>query len=180
MWWTEWTDNLFRGLDLRDLQVDEAFLNVTNAVANKKFCLYSLSEECVKCPFKKLRTISHGDTVIKLDVARNLKMRLFLQNESSPCADYVFPNKTSDGLVWSAEPEFGEFGVYDLQIKSSQAIMFATAKEPVYIYSCEYERFFLQLHIIFDFYSNCYQLCSSLQSFSSHSTGFAKVLTNIT
>lgn len=138
MSWTEWTDTSFRGLDLRQLQVDEAFLNVSNA-ASKKFCLYSLAEDCVKCPFRKLRVIApEAETIIKLDVARNLNLRLFDIPNDGHCTDYVFPNETSSGLRWSAQPEFGEFGVYDLRIKLSQAIMFETAKQPVFIYSCEF------------------------------------------
>ena len=134
MSWTEWTDPLFRGLDLKDLKVDHAFFNVSNA-ANKTFYLYILSEECVKCPFKKH---SHAgpikDTVIKLEVARNLELRLF----EDDLGNYVFPNKTSDhSLRWSAQPDLGQFGVYDLKITSSDMIRFETAKEPVNIYFCK-------------------------------------------
>lgn len=135
MSWTEWTDTLFRGLDLKELGVDQAFLNVSNA-GSGAFFLYSLSDECVKCPFKKLKKIApQKDTVIKIDVARNLELRLF----DKDWGDYVFPNETSNGVHWSAQPELGEFGVYDLKIKASKAIMFETAKEPVNIYSCKFE-----------------------------------------
>lgn len=134
MSWTEWTDTSFRGLDLKQLKVDEAFFNVSNA-ADVKFFLYSLSEECVKCPFRKLKEVHPmNETIVKINVARNLELRLF----SKDWGDFVFPNETSDHLLWSAQPDFGEFGVYDLRIKGSSAVLYETAKEPVNIYTCEW------------------------------------------
>lgn len=132
MSWTEWTDTSFRGLNLKELKVDQAFFNITNEL--KDHYLYTLSEECVKCPFRKLKKIPASKaTVLKLDVSRNQEMRLFEKD----FGDYVFPNQTSDGLRWSARPELGEFGVYDLRIMSTQVIKFDVAKEPVNINSCQ-------------------------------------------
>lgn len=134
MSWTEWTDTTFRGLDLRDLKVDQAYLNVSNAL-NEHFCLFTLSEECVRCPFKLIKKIAkQADTVVKLDVSRNVYLRLV---DEKNCNEYLFPNETGDGLQWNAQPELGEFGVYDLRIMGSQAIKFETAKEPVFIYTCK-------------------------------------------
>lgn len=141
MSWTEWTDTLFRDLNLKELKVDEAFLNVSNKLS-QEFYLYSLSEDCVKCPFKKLKLIAKKkDTVIKLNVARNLEMRLF-EKDFGP---YVFPNETSNGVRWSAQPELGEFGVYDLKIMQSQVVRLETAKEPVNIYTCKHEPLFFNV-----------------------------------
>jgi heparan-alpha-glucosaminide N-acetyltransferase len=115
-----------------NLKVDQAFFNVSNAL-NQKFYLYELSEDCDKCPFKKVRDIAPAkDTVIKLDVARSLELRMF----DKDFGDYVFPNNTSLHH-WSAQPELGQFGVYDLKIMASGAIKFQTAKEPVNIYTCK-------------------------------------------
>lgn len=135
MSWTEWTDTAFRGLNLKDLKVDQAFFNVSNGLS-KKFYLYALSEECVKCPFRKLKAIGpHKDTVIKLDVARSFELRLFEKD----LGDYAFPNETSDGLRWSMQPDMGEFGVYDLKIMAeSQVVKFEVAKEPVNVQSCKF------------------------------------------
>lgn len=134
MSWTEWTDTLFRGLNLKDLKVDQAFFNVSNA-ASKGFYLYTLSEECVKCPFKKhAHAPPNKDTVIKLDVARNLEMRLF----DTDLGKYVLSNETSlPSLRWSAQPDLGQFGVYDLRITSTGMIKLETAKEHVNIYFCK-------------------------------------------
>jgi hypothetical protein len=132
MSWTEWTDSSFRGLNLKQLKVDEAYLNVSNAQA-KKFYLYLLSEECVKCPFKRLSEIAPNQTtIIKLNVARNLEMRLY----EKPMGKYVIGNETKVESRWSALPELGEFGIYDLKIMDSDAIKFQTAKEPVNVQTC--------------------------------------------
>lgn len=139
--WTEWTATMFRGLDLTNLNVDQAYFNVSNADI-KPYYLYSLSEECVKCPFRKLKVIEPlQETVIKLDVARKFEIRLF----DKDVGDYVLPNETNDGIRWSGHPDFGQFGVYDLTIEESNgdvlAVMFKVAKEPVNIYSCEFDWF---------------------------------------
>lgn len=132
MSWTEWTDSLFGGLNLKDLKVDQAYLNVTNAAG--RFYLYTLSEECVKCPFKKIKAIApNNKTIIKLDVSRNLEMRLFDKDRGK----YDFPNNTNDGVRWSAQPDLGEFGVYELKIMQSQVIKYDVAKEPVNVYTCK-------------------------------------------
>lgn len=138
MSWTEWTDTTFRGLDLKELKVDQAYFNVSNA-RDEHFCLYTLSQECVKCPFKLIKKIAKlDDTVVKLDVARSLHLRLV---DEKNCKEYLFPNDTGDGLQWNAQPDLGEFGVYDLRIMNSQAIKFETAKEPVFIYTCKFTQF---------------------------------------
>lgn len=136
MSWTEWTEASFRGLNLKDLKVDQAFFNITNEFKDKdkRFYLYSLSEECVKCPFRKLKAIAPNKaTIIKLDVARNFELRLF----DKDLGDYVFPNETSDNVRWSMKPDMGEFGVYDLRIMDSSVIKYEVAKEPVNVQTCK-------------------------------------------
>lgn len=133
MSWTEWTDSSFRGLKLTNLKVDEAFLNVSNAL-NKAFYLYTLSEECVKCPLRKIKEIApNKETLIKLDVSRNLEMRLY----DTDLGKFVVGNSTKVETKFSAYPEFGEFGVYDLKIMQSSAIKLETAKEPVTVNTCK-------------------------------------------
>lgn len=133
MSWTEWTDSTFRNLNLNDLKVDEAYLNISNA-ASQKYWLYWLTDECVNCPYKKLKEVhANVDTILKLDVARNLDLRLFSRDEGA----YVYPNQTDGTLNWSGRPDVGQFGVYDLTISASGAIKWKEAKEPVFIYTCE-------------------------------------------
>jgi heparan-alpha-glucosaminide N-acetyltransferase len=132
MSWTEWTVSTFRNLNLKDLKVDQAFFNVSNAL-NTPFYLYTLSDDCVKCPLRKLKKIEpNQETIIKLDVTRSLEMRLY----DKDLGKFVVGNDTKVLTRWSAIPELGEFGVYDLKIMPSNAIKFETAKEHVNIYSC--------------------------------------------
>jgi heparan-alpha-glucosaminide N-acetyltransferase len=136
MSWFEWTDKSFRGLDLTTLKVDEAFFNITN-LGNIDYYLYSLSADCVKCPFKKLKNIRrNNETVLKVDSTRTVEFRLFKTDHGK----YVDPgaNKAADGLHWSSQHEMGEFGVYDLVLKSSGATELKTAKEPVNTFSCNF------------------------------------------
>lgn len=133
MSWNEWTDSEFRGLNLEALRVNEAYFTYSNAM-NKSFNLYSLSDFCNKCPFRKLRSISPlSENSFRLNVARGYEMRLF----DTDFGDFVFPNQTATGVRWSAKPNMGQFGVYDLNISNSDVISFEVAKEPVNIYFCE-------------------------------------------
>lgn len=138
MSWIEWSDKTFRGLDLTDLKVDQAYFNVTNHL-DEQFYLYSLSAECVKCPFKKLRKIHINSTeILKLDVARNFELRLF----NKDYGDFVDPSVVTpdDGVYWSFKEDMGEFGVYDLILTQSGANKFSVAKEPVSTFSCEFKK----------------------------------------
>lgn len=136
MSWIEWSDKFFRGLDLTALDVDQAFFNITNHL-NESFYLYSLSSDCIKCPFRKIKEIhKNNETIVKLDVARNFELRLFKQDHGK----FVNPdvNKASDGLYWSSQTDLGEFGVYDLILTQSGANKFIVAKEPVDTNSCRF------------------------------------------
>ncbi|XP_070501262.1 heparan-alpha-glucosaminide N-acetyltransferase [Chironomus tepperi] len=127
MSWIEWTDNKFRGLDLTQLKVDQAYLNISNQ-QSKKYFLYSLSEQCIKCPFRFLKAIRpENDTLVKLNVDKGFELRLFWKDHGQ----YVDPKLVNDDLFWSDQPDFGEFGVYDLLIKKTGPAMLETAKEPV-------------------------------------------------
>jgi heparan-alpha-glucosaminide N-acetyltransferase len=128
MSWIEWTEDKFRGLNLRNLKADRAFLNVTNQVGRPIF-LYSLSEECEKCPFSRLENITHAKKVLKIDTSVPLELKVFYEDAGK----YVFDNKTADCYY---STNMGQFGVYDLIVKPSDC-QFVVAKEPVNIYYCK-------------------------------------------
>lgn len=157
MSWIEWSDRSFRGLDLTKLKVDEAYLNVSNA-NNVKYFLYSLSEECVKCPFRKIKNISsEKDTILKINTAREFELRLFQKDHG----DFVNPDVVTDGLLWSGQPTMGEFGVYDLIVTKSSYPAIQVAKYPVSTFSCESLNLFcIRRRQITNF------LCIQLQQFS--------------
>lgn len=133
MSWTEWPDKDFRGLNFDELRVNEAFFSVDNYMDVETY-LYSLTDECVKCPFRRLRTFApNSSTVFRLNVARKLEMKLFDEDFGT----FAMPNQTSAGSLWSDQPKLGQFGVYDLKVSSSKEVNFEVAKEPVNIYFCK-------------------------------------------
>uniref|UniRef100_A0A182M7N1 Heparan-alpha-glucosaminide N-acetyltransferase catalytic domain-containing protein n=1 Tax=Anopheles culicifacies TaxID=139723 RepID=A0A182M7N1_9DIPT len=127
----EYTERFFRGLDLWSLAVDEAFLNVTHSAGTNDYYLYTLSEECDKCPFTKLQRIPAGkkNTVLKVDVSRRIGLRILDRDVGK----YSFDNDTV--LCQFRNAQLGEFGVYDLNIAANDdSCTLAKAKEPVNIY----------------------------------------------
>uniref|UniRef100_A0A182PU71 Heparan-alpha-glucosaminide N-acetyltransferase catalytic domain-containing protein n=1 Tax=Anopheles epiroticus TaxID=199890 RepID=A0A182PU71_9DIPT len=129
----EYTDHFFRGLDLWSLAVDEAFLNVSHATGSSgnDYYLYTLSEECDKCPYTKLQRISgeKRHTVVKVDAARRIGLRLLERDVGK----YSFDNDTA--LCQFNDAQLGEFGVYDLIIQADgNGCTLETAKQPVNVY----------------------------------------------
>ena len=157
MAWLERTEEYFRDLYLRNLWVDQAYLNVSNG-RDSSYYLYSLASNCVRCPFRKMRDIDpNNDSVIVVNTARSLQMRLFSKNHGQ----YVFPNQSEDGLLWNDEPKMGQFGVYDLILDASGTNRFEVALDPVPIYWCN-------KRIIFYFYNSCL-IKKSIFKFRQHS-----------
>lgn len=75
--WIERTDSTFKEMNLTTLKIDECFLNITSHIKNKIW-LYTLSEDCVTCPFKKLMTISpNQENILKVDTTRNVEWKFF-------------------------------------------------------------------------------------------------------
>jgi hypothetical protein len=133
MSWIEWTDSLFRGLDLSELKVDQAYLNISNS-NDEHYYLYTLSDECVACPFKRVKRVAeHNETIVKLGTTHGLDIRLFTKDKGP----YVHSDVVTKDVFFSMKEHLGEFGVYDLIIKNSGATTFVTAKEPVSTFACE-------------------------------------------
>lgn len=138
MSWIEWTENSFRGLDLTKLKVDQAYLNITN-LNDQHFFLYTLSDECVACPFRKIKRVpNHNETIVKLDTARPIELRLFTKDKGA----FINPDEVKSDLFWNYPKHFGQFGVYDLIIKESGVPEIKVAKEPVSTLSCKSINFF--------------------------------------
>ncbi|XP_029728719.2 heparan-alpha-glucosaminide N-acetyltransferase [Aedes albopictus] len=127
----EYTERYFRGLDLWSLGVDEAFVNATVG-GLRGYYLYSLSDECDKCPYTKIREIkpkNDDDNVFKVDVSRKLGFKIFDRDVGK----YAFDNES---FVCQFDANLGEFGVYDLTVDDTIArhCSLETAKTPVNIY----------------------------------------------
>lgn len=61
--------------NLSALGVDEGFLNVTSELP-KRLWLYTLSADCVRCPFRKFAAIDFGQSWVKINTKRALKFRV--------------------------------------------------------------------------------------------------------
>lgn len=133
MSWLERTDSYFRNLNLRELWVDEAYLNVSNGM-HLPYYLYTLSPDCVECPYRKFNYIeANKDTVMKMKTSRSLEMKLYYKDHGQ----YVLQNQSLDRFYAHFEPKMGQFGVYDMIIDERAVNRFEVAKEPVPIYWCE-------------------------------------------
>uniref|UniRef100_U5EPP0 Putative heparan-alpha-glucosaminide n-acetyltransferase n=1 Tax=Corethrella appendiculata TaxID=1370023 RepID=U5EPP0_9DIPT len=124
----EYTEQYFNGLNLWKLRVDHAYVNVTIKQPHNYY-LFSLSEECDKCPYTKLQklTYSKKPLIVNVDTERKVSWRIFDQD----IGDYDFNNVTA---FCEFEPKLGEFGVYDLKIDRDNGCDFVTKKDPVSIY----------------------------------------------
>ncbi|EDS25684.1 conserved hypothetical protein [Culex quinquefasciatus] len=131
----EYTERYFRGLDLWSLGVDEAFINAT-VRGSQNYYLYSLSDECERCPYTRVQEIKGGanppvvNNVFKLGIARKLSLKVLDRNVGK----YAFDNESF--VCQFSDQNLGEFGVYDIGIEEGNrvACTLETAKEPVNIY----------------------------------------------
>ncbi|XP_073829317.1 heparan-alpha-glucosaminide N-acetyltransferase [Musca autumnalis] len=117
---TEYVEPTWRGLDMRKLKVDEAYLIPKN-LYNKATYLYTLSEECFTCPYTKVKALPHqlanGDddgrfveVTTTLNVAHALKFKIF----DNDVGRYAFSNETA--LCEFEQRYLKEFGVYNLTV----------------------------------------------------------------
>lgn len=129
MSWIEKTDEYFRSLRLWDLKLDEAYLNFTLPLTSNEIYLYGLSAECDRCPFTKISKITSNTSVITVDTAERLELKIFAQNKGK----YVFDNATD--YICHKNPNLGEFGVYDVDM--THGCEFREALEPVNANLCK-------------------------------------------
>jgi len=118
--------SIFRGLDLDKLGTDEAYLNIT--ASKPDLSLYSLSENCDKCPWQRLEDIS-GSLVLKQSTHHTIHY-LVLRNEDAP---YIRTDSAilEASTVCETSVQFGEFGIYDFNLDDCSM---ETALEPVNAY----------------------------------------------
>uniref|UniRef100_A0A1A9WID9 Heparan-alpha-glucosaminide N-acetyltransferase catalytic domain-containing protein n=1 Tax=Glossina brevipalpis TaxID=37001 RepID=A0A1A9WID9_9MUSC len=125
----EYTISEWRGLNMRSLKVDEAFL-ILKSMFTRRTYLYSLSEACYSCPYTKVKALHpyHYNDNITLDVAYPIKFKLI----DDDVGQYAFDNVTS--LCEYQNLSCGEFGVYNLTLDEYGSCEWRTDKEAVNIY----------------------------------------------
>lgn len=83
--WEFNTKPLFGNLSTNDLRVDEAFLNLTSSASQRLF-IYSLSDDCVRCPWSRWRELVPGrSTIVRISSQLGVRWR-FLQQDEGPLA----------------------------------------------------------------------------------------------
>lgn len=109
-----------------DLDVDQSHYNVTSRYGEPVY-LYTLSADCVKCPYTRLTTIGSTHKTFKINSASDYSFRFFDQDQG------LYANSSANLLCELARPS-GEFGAYHLVVHASGDCTVDTAIEPVNIY----------------------------------------------
>ncbi|EFN81312.1 heparan-alpha-glucosaminide N-acetyltransferase isoform X2 [Harpegnathos saltator] len=123
-----------REFDCLDHKVtfDEACVNVISDNSNyDSLWLYSLSSDCVSCPYKRLMSIpSIVDSSLKFSTVKAVKWRV-LDNDGKN--EYISAENTND-IFCELSPNMGQYGLYELAIQD-KACSFRTLKNPTYPYT---------------------------------------------
>ncbi|XP_035431397.1 heparan-alpha-glucosaminide N-acetyltransferase isoform X2 [Spodoptera frugiperda] len=118
--------HVFEGLNMTALKMDEAYMVGSSEI---NVGVYSVSDDCFRCPFKLQRNISAGEERVWVtSTARRSTWRVY----ANYTEQYVTAGDTS-GLLCQLRPEMGEFGVYRLNA-STEGCDIRTVREPVDIY----------------------------------------------
>ncbi|XP_063237674.1 heparan-alpha-glucosaminide N-acetyltransferase [Bacillus rossius redtenbacheri] len=126
---------LFRGLHLGALSMDQAYLLASSGVADPLW-LYSLSEDCRKCPYSLVGDLRPGANYT-VSTRRWATWRLARFSGSPP---QRLPAGNTSRVVCELTPDVREFGVYELEATSSAdhrsniTCTLRTARDPVNIY----------------------------------------------
>ncbi|XP_012529315.1 heparan-alpha-glucosaminide N-acetyltransferase [Monomorium pharaonis] len=111
------------------LKFDEACVNLISDNTNFNEWLYSLSTDCLSCPFKRIAQI-FNNVSFKMNTIKALKWRV-LNNTGKE--EYVSAKITSN-IVCELSPNLGQYGLYELAIQNNTC-NFKTIKNPTYAYT---------------------------------------------
>lgn len=112
------------GLDLADLDIDEAYVMYNNSASSEAW-IYSLSDECVEC-FPELE---ENQPVGPINGYLSGKI-----NTQFPLHLYIGPNNKGNNFTFqcSQDASFGEYGVYSCNISSSEGGKFSCSCSEVH------------------------------------------------
>lgn len=111
---------------LYDLAVDQSYYNVTSRYGAPVY-LYTLSAECVKCPFTKLHRIG-SHTAFTINSASDFAFRVFEEDQG------VYANASTGRYLCELNRTSGEFGAYNMLIHADGRCAVDTIYDPVNIY----------------------------------------------
>ncbi|XP_037936630.1 heparan-alpha-glucosaminide N-acetyltransferase-like [Teleopsis dalmanni] len=131
----EYTVPVWRGLDMRQLKVDEAYI-ILKSFYNKVTYLYTLSDACYTCPYTKEKALQpniynetsfelNANNVLKINTAHPYSFKLFEKDVGR----YAFDNESA--LSTYTQKIMEEFGVYNLTFYDNGTNTFETDKKGV-------------------------------------------------
>ncbi|KAF4516733.1 hypothetical protein B566_EDAN008423, partial [Ephemera danica] len=136
-WLEQRASESVRGLDLHELGLDEAYMNVSSRDLAETAWLYALRVGCIQCPFQLIGPIApESDHIMRLSSQFSWQFRFFREN----LGEYVSARNDSALLCGIDEDwNIGEFGVYDLELRTQSnpenvTCSSSTVIEPVNIY----------------------------------------------
>ncbi|XP_054730275.1 heparan-alpha-glucosaminide N-acetyltransferase [Anastrepha obliqua] len=127
----EYTEPVWRGLNMRELKVDEAFVVVKSHYAQPAY-LYSRSDECYTCPYSYVKSMQNF--TFKLNVARGWAFKVYtkgvdvLSNDETQCNDTVC-NSVCE--LYAPTTMMQEFGVYNFTLQQNGSCEVITDKSGV-------------------------------------------------
>ncbi|XP_011635284.1 heparan-alpha-glucosaminide N-acetyltransferase-like [Pogonomyrmex barbatus] len=112
-----------------NLKFDEACVNIISD--NKSFnkWLYSLSTDCISCPYKRIAQISNNVS-LKFSTIKAIKWRV-LNNDG---IDEYVSSKITSNIVCELSPNLEQYGLYELAVKNNTC-SFRTLKDSTYPYT---------------------------------------------
>ncbi|XP_065206822.1 heparan-alpha-glucosaminide N-acetyltransferase-like [Planococcus citri] len=130
------------GVNLNDLNVDEAYFNLTSFF-NSRIGVYSLSSDCKRCPFTYVTSLNKSK-IVSVSTKHHMKWRFYNETQSSALKQIL----DKESLICELNESIEEYGIYDIAI-TKDSCKFSTQREPVNIYwpLCATLVFLLFLHL---------------------------------
>ncbi|XP_074042747.1 heparan-alpha-glucosaminide N-acetyltransferase [Leptinotarsa decemlineata] len=149
------------GYDLSDLTMDQFFLDINlNSSHLEEIYLYTLNEDCYKCPFLLSHHGNHTNTgLVTKDPPHNIFKTNTKFRIASEYKEY-FPQEQTDNVICDFSSNFDQFGIYKVDVNESGCYM-NILKEPVNIYSpiltviLLYVALYLLVYCIFRLWRKC-------------------------
>uniref|UniRef100_W8B6X1 Heparan-alpha-glucosaminide N-acetyltransferase n=1 Tax=Ceratitis capitata TaxID=7213 RepID=W8B6X1_CERCA len=124
----EYTEPVWRGMNMRDLKVDEAYIVVKSQYDEPAY-LYSRSEECYTCPYSYVKPMHNF--MFKLNVARGWEFKVYDRDASDHgmlCNDTIC-NSVCE--LYAPTTLLQEFGVYNFTLRQNGSCELVTDKTGV-------------------------------------------------
>ncbi|XP_041973266.1 heparan-alpha-glucosaminide N-acetyltransferase [Aricia agestis] len=116
----------YQGVNMSALHMDQAYMG---GVADQDVSVYSVSDDCFRCPFELRQNLSAGEEQWwTVSTTHKSTWRVYHQ-----LTDQYVSARNTTGLLCQIRPHLGEFGVYRLNA-TREGCDLRTEKEPVDIY----------------------------------------------